>query len=153
MALVMEHYGGYDWERCQQGSSLVLSALYLRIPDIHFKAVWPTAQMVAFYGNSMGGKSTDGKKMDASKVFKWREFMPEWAIPEKLQKKQAAEPMLLAPHNCWAFSEALEQGDLLNASWVLQVVNAVDSTDRIHEIADRYREMLQLEAGELEFEG
>jgi len=152
MALVMEHYGGYDWDRCQQESSLVLSALYLRIPDIHFKSVWGAAQMMAFYGNSMGGKGTGGKKLDDSKTFKWREFMPDWAVPARL-REELQEHLLLAPHNCLAFSEALEQGDLANASWVLQVVTAVDSTERIHEVADRYREMMGREAGELEFEG
>ena len=148
MAQVMENYGGYDWDRCQQESSLVLSSLYLRIPGIHFKAVWASAQMMAFYGNSQGGKNKDGKKIDASKMFAWREFMPDWAVPERL-REELGEHLMLAPHHCLAFSQALEDGDLENASWVLQVVNVHDRTERIHEMADRVREADRLQAGEL----
>lgn len=135
----MEHYGAYSFTACLEESSLVLSALYLRVPGIHLKRVWPTVQLMSFYGNSQGGKS-QGERLDPSKVFHVRDFLPGWATPPELRSGQPDE-LSLEPHHCWAFCEALESGDLRNASWVLQMVGLRDDLDRIHQVAEAYGQL------------
>lgn len=141
----MEHYPAYDFQKCLDESSLVLSGLYLEIPGIEYRRVWPTLQLLAFYGNSQGGKSF-GKKMDEAKAFRVHEFLPSWAIPGAM-RQELEKDLRLAPHHCWALSTALQDGDLRNASWLVQIVASQDSLERIHEVAELYAGLPTEEAG------
>lgn len=137
---MVEHYPGYTWRTALDESSLVLAHLFGRIPGIHLKRAWPVAQLTAMLGNVNGGKSKGGKKSPDWKTFKASEFLPAWARTADMQ----AERTLLEPHHCALLAQALEARHLAQASWVVQIVTAEDSLDRIHTVAE---EFLKLEAG------
>jgi hypothetical protein len=52
----------------------------------------------------------------------------------------------MEPHHCLLLIEALEAGELRQASWVLQLIESEDSLERIRSVAEQYRE----QAGEPE---
>jgi hypothetical protein len=136
----VEHYPAYTWRAACEESSLVLARLFGRIPGIHFKRAWPVAQLTAMLGNSNGGKSKSGGKSTPDwKVFRASEFIPPYA-----RTPDPDAPYLLEPHHCAALAEALEAKQLGYASWVLQLITAEDSLDRIFAVAEQY---LALEAG------
>ncbi|WP_339096187.1 hypothetical protein WDJ50_02540 [Deinococcus sp. VB142] len=131
----MKYYPGYRWRDVLEESSLVLSALYLEIPDIHLKRAWPTMQLLAFVGNALGGKQSGGEKMDARKMFSPEDFPPPFALG-------AAPPPPLEPQHCYAFIEALEHEGLSGASWVIQMVEIEDDLERIRAVGVGYGELL-----------
>ncbi|UQN10364.1 hypothetical protein [Deinococcus sp. QL22] len=135
----MEHYPAYTWRAACDEASLVLAVLFGRIPGIHYKRAWPVAQLTAMLGNVNGGKSKGGGNTPDWKLFKGSEFLPAYARTPDLDG-----PQLLAPHHCAALAEALENKHLAHASWVVQLVAADDSLERIFTVAEQY---LALDAG------
>jgi hypothetical protein len=138
---VVEHYPGYVWASACQESSLVLAHLYGRIPEIHMKRAWPMAQLEAFLGNALGGKSKGKSEMPEWKIIRPEERLPWFARPAGLGHDD-----LMEPHHCLLLIEALEAGELRQASWVLQLIESEDSLERIRSVAEQYRE----QAGEPE---
>ncbi len=137
----MEHYPAYTWRAACEESSLVLARLFGRIPGIHYKRAWPVAQLTSMLGNVNGGKSQGGSTMPSWKLFRTPEFLPGYARVE-----DPNAPDLLEPHHCAALAEALEAKHLAHASWVIQLVTAEDTLERIFAVAEQY---LALEAGAL----
>lgn len=135
----MHHYPAYDWERILEQPSIVTSAQFLSIPDIHRKRAWPTMQLMAFLGNALGGKTSGGEKMPPSQVFAPEEFAPPFA-------RTLEDAPALEPQHCWALTDALESSGLSNASWVIQLVEVVDNLERIRAVAEGYGELLEREA-------
>lgn len=133
----MEHYPAYTWQGALSESSLTVAFLFRRIPGIHLKRAWPFAQLQAFVGNALGGKSSGGKKAPDWKTFRPTEFLPWYAVTEDLREQQ----QILAPHHCLLLSDALTQGKLRGASWALQVLASEDNLDRIHRVADELRQL------------
>lgn len=136
---VMEHYPQYRWADALEESSLVLTRLYLRIPDIQIKRAWPLIQLQAFIGNALGGKSRGGEEApDPSSVWSASELAPHF-LPRGLS--DAPEPAL-EPQHCYAFAFALEGGLLEGASWVLQMLAANDDLARVTQVGHRYAELV-----------
>ncbi|MBZ9753009.1 hypothetical protein K7W42_19405 [Deinococcus sp. HMF7604] len=133
----MEHYPAYTWRGALGESSLVLAFLFSRVPGIHLKRAWPFAQLQAFIGNALGGKGGDGKKTPDWKLFKTPELLPWFAQTEELR----AQGQLLSPPHCLLISDALEQGQLREASWVVQLLTSEDNLDRIHAVAEQMRRL------------
>ncbi|WP_295818026.1 hypothetical protein [uncultured Deinococcus sp.] len=133
----MEHYPAYDWNKAwDDEGSLVLAFLTSRIPEIHLRRAWPMAQLQAFIGNALGGKASRGKKVDDSRSFKPQDFMPFYARPAWLAEMDDQ----IEPHHCVLIAEALENGDLRKCSWVLHLIDAYDSLERVREVGERILE-------------
>lgn len=140
MLAVIEHYPAYDWDKALNESSLVLAALFGRIPKIHLHRAWPLMQLQAFIGNALGGKQKGGEKLATNKVFSPLEFAPPMAqVPGLLPA-----PPLSAPQ-CAVLIQALEAGQLRGASWVIQAVELEDDLDRIRDVAEGYKAALLVE--------
>lgn len=137
---MVEHYQGYTWRTALEESSLVLAHLFGRIPEIHFKRAWPVAQLTAMLGNVNGGKAKGGGSTPSWKLFNGQDFVPGYARPPGMDEGLHR----LEPHHCALFAQALEQGYLKNASWVLQLTIEDDTLERINTVAEQY---MQLEAG------
>ena len=111
----------------------MLAFLFWRIPMIHLKRAWPLAQIQAFVGNALGGKSSGGKSLPSWKVFQPQEFLPGYARPEGFEMEE-----LMPPHICALLESALEAGLLKGASWVVQMVDLHDSLDRVLKVGEEY---------------
>lgn len=98
------------------------------------------AQIQAFIGNALGGKSHGGKALPAHKRFTPVDFLPHFARPEGFED----EP-LLPPHVCWMFLEAADNGGLSRASWVVQAILLSDDLERITKVAEEYGALLEEE--------
>lgn len=136
----MEHYPAYTWTACLDEVGLVLLFLFMRIPEIHMRAAWPVAQLMAFVGNALGGKGGGGKRLDKDKRFSAPEMLPWFALTPELRELLRPD-LLLEPTHCLALVQALEGGDLKGASWVLQVIELEDDMERIREVAEKYGEL------------
>lgn len=134
----MEHYPAYTWQGILDESSLVTAFLFQRIPGIHLKRAWPSAQLQAFVGNAMGGKSKGGGKTPEWKIFTPQELLPWFAQTEELRTQQ----FRLEPHHCALVVGALEDGHLRNASWVVQLLEAEDNLERIQKVGEEYRRLI-----------
>jgi len=138
---VVEHYPAYTWDAVLEESSLVLAALFQRIPRIHLYRAWPLMQLQAFIGNALGGKQKGGEKLAKNKVYSPLDFVPPLARTPDLIP---APP--LAPQHCSVLIQALESGQLKNASWVIQAVELEDDLDRVREVAEGYQNALENDA-------
>lgn len=116
---------------------MVLVHLWQRIPGKRERENWMLAQLQAFLGNALGGKSKGGTKTPEWKLFKPQDFLPAWATSEDTR----ATAQLLEPEHCLLISDALIAGHFRGASWAVQLLDQQDRLDRIHAVADRMREL------------
>ncbi len=116
---------------------MVLVHLWQRIPVKRERESWMLAQLQAFIGNALGGKSKRGEKKPEGMMFKPPDFLPAWATSDATR----AQAQLLDPVHCLLISDALIAGHFRGASWAVQLLDQQDSLDRIHAVAERMREL------------
>ena len=140
-AAVCENYGGYTLKEVMEDTpALQLAFLHQRIRGIWYRRVWPYAQLQAFIGNAVGGKSKGKSKTPAWKVFHGQELLPGYAMTDEVRESM---PPQLPPQTCWAFIQAQEAGHLRDASWVLQLTLEGDRMERIEALAEAWEEFQQ----------
>ena len=124
----------WSWERCLDTPSLVSAAAWEHLPTRYLRQSWPMAHLAAMFGNANGGKADGGKKADPRKQFTPLELLAWYARPPGFEMPA---PML-RPHHCAALLTALESRQLINSSWVLQLIDLEDSVPRVLEAGQTF---------------
>lgn len=100
-----------------------------QLPQVEFYKSFPTAQMISFVGNAMGGKTNGGKPADPDKMFSPYEMLPPYAMSKEIQISLLYGGNFFTPRQARLIGRAVNQK--LLTTWAVNLINHYQSLQKM----------------------
>lgn len=101
-----------------------------QLTQLEMIRAYPIAQLLAFVGNALGGKSdSKGKKSDSSKMFTPLEMLSPFAMTKEIQNSMKYGGTEFSPAQCHLITDAIEQ--MAIPSWVAGMINQIQPIEMV----------------------